>query len=127
MARPSWDATKNRNGIGLNFMWNCQLWPDKGGPVKYPSGIRSPSRLAMTADCAYAGYVEGYFAWGYITRQRNGVPVDVNNAVQLNSYGTNAYRHRNSCILGFADGHVAAYTDVVAANTSGDITTVAKQ
>ena len=86
--------------------------------------IASLSRYAMLSDCAYAGYVSGYYVWGTITREINHLPYDVTGSLQVNTYGTNAYRHAGMCVVGFADGHVAPYSDVVSANTSGEITTI---
>lgn len=127
MSRPWYDSVNNRNGIGLNYMWNCGLWANKGGPVRFYSGIRSPARYVMLSDTAYQGisYHQGFFSWGYITHQVNGVPLDLNNANQMNSYGINAYRHGGRCILSFADGHAEACGDVVKASASGEISTVA--
>jgi prepilin-type N-terminal cleavage/methylation domain-containing protein/prepilin-type processing-associated H-X9-DG protein len=127
MAMPWWIADKNRNGIGLNHMWNVGLWPDKVGTTRF-RGIRSPSRFVLLSDTAYQGKSphQGFREWGSITRLVNGLPVNASGSVRLDDYGTNAYRHRGMCILGFADGHVAAYDDVVAAHQSGEITTVAR-
>lgn len=130
MKRPSWDAVKNRNGIGLNRMWNCLLFADKtpagNASVKF-TAVRSPNRMVILADAAYSGYKQGYFSWGSITRDVGGAPMDVNGTLQLNTYGTNAYRHNVNCTLGFADGHSGLSRDVVTENTQKGITTVASQ
>ncbi len=126
MARPIWDGNKDANGIGLNYLWNCGIFATKGGP-RTVSQFESPARLVLLADCSSAGYVNGYFAWGTITRDVDGVPLDVHGAQQLGTYGTNAYRHLGSCNLGFADGHAMPCPDVVTANTNRTITTICTQ
>ena len=126
MAMAWYNGNKAATGIGVNFMWNCGLYSDKGGYIRLNT-IASPSRFALLSDAATAGYVKGYYIWGTITREVNGLPLDANGALQVNTYGTNAYRHLGQCPLGFADGHVAPYVDVVKANKSGEITTVATQ
>ncbi|MFA4943469.1 MAG: type II secretion system protein [Lentisphaeria bacterium] len=129
MKRPDWDAVKNRTGIGLNRIWNCQLFKDKppgGTPVRF-TNVRSPDRMVVLADAAYVGYKQGYFSWSTITREVGGVPMDASGAPQAGTYGTNAYRHNGTCTLGFADGHASASPDVVTDNTQKLITTVASQ
>ena len=129
MQRATWDAAKNRNGIGINRMWNCGLYKDKkasGVVVRYDT-VASPSRMVTLADAAFAGYTQGYFSWSSMTRDVDGAPVDSSGVVQLNTYGTTAYLHVGQCTLGFADGHVGGTRDVLADNANKSLTTVATQ
>jgi prepilin-type N-terminal cleavage/methylation domain-containing protein/prepilin-type processing-associated H-X9-DG protein len=125
LSRPWFDSVTNRNGIGLNNIWNCKLWPDKQGPTRY-SLIRSPARFVLTADVAYNTYHQGHFSWEYLTRQVNNIPTEANGTGRLGSYGVNAYRHTKMCVVGFADGHVTAFPDLVAAQQAREITPVAR-
>jgi prepilin-type processing-associated H-X9-DG protein len=120
MALPSFDGTKNRNGIGLNRtasgpggMTNCNLYDDKGSHTQWKD-IASPSRMVILTDAAYGGYTGGYFSWGDVTHDTSGVPTDVGNVNRTASYGDNAYfHHMGLCNLAFADGHVDSFSDVV--------------
>ena len=124
MKLPSWDSNNNSNGIGLNFMWNCGMWRDKGGTTPL-NAIRSPSRYVLLSDAAGKGYKAGTLSWDIITRETNGLPYDSNGVLKANEWvSMNAYRHSKTCVLGFADGHVSSYADVINANKSGEITTI---
>jgi prepilin-type N-terminal cleavage/methylation domain-containing protein/prepilin-type processing-associated H-X9-DG protein len=122
MSLPWFDANKNRNGIGLNRTasgaggaTNCNLYADKGHRTKW-NEIASPSRMVILSDAAYAGYSSGFFSWGTITHDVNGVPTDPGFADRTGTYGVNAYfHHMGMCNLAFADGHAESCPDVLLA------------
>lgn len=114
------EVKKNLNlgetGIGLTDYWSSYLTKSKspGGDKKpVPSwNFAAPSKLGMLFDSAYKGYNKGYSAWGTVTREVQGVPVDRNGVDKSSSYGTNMYNHLQRTNVSFADGHAASIPDM---------------
>ncbi|MFG0249454.1 MAG: type II secretion system protein [Phycisphaeraceae bacterium JB051] len=119
------------NGIGLTDYWENFLTKNKSPngdkkPVAFWN-YASPSKFAMLYDAASRGYSQGNVAWGTMTREIEGQPVDKNGNNKSSSYGTNMYNHLQRTNVSFADGHAATIPDVIDAYDDNTLTVNAKK